>query len=163
MTMRWLLFVVLGTGTLLSGCSPEVKEYVRERDYRTVKRAEARANAKADEKMVASPIANVFDMDGYTTDLGDALAFARVNGRRTLVFLYRDGEAASDQAKSVLNSMHGDSYERVAIDVKANPGVARRYGVSEAPAVVVLSPSGSVAGRVSGGNISQSSVSGLLH
>ncbi|GIX44683.1 MAG: hypothetical protein KatS3mg130_1091 [Candidatus Sumerlaea sp.] len=133
--------MLLGT----SGCSG-LRQHIRQHDFREIRRAEARRRA------APSPIADVLDMNGWTSDLEGAMAFASANGQRTLVFFYREGDAASERTKQTLNAMGRklSSMQRVAINIAKRKDVASRLGVSRAPAVVVLEPSGQIAARESG-------------
>ena len=134
----------------LLGCSQTspVRDQIRQYDFRQANREKLR------EQYAPSPIANVFDMPGWTTDYQGAAAFARVNGRRTVVFVRRDAEAVSEKVVRILNTSSVEqalaSSEKVSVDVAANPAVAQSLGVSETPSLVVLDPSGRAVARASG-------------
>ena len=134
----------------LGGCSETdaLRQQVRQYDFREANRAKLR------EQAVPSPVANVFDMPGWTTDYEGATAFAKVNGRRTVVFVRRDAEAASEKVVRILNSGSVEqalaASEKVSVDVTVNPSAAQNLGVSETPALVVLDSSGRAVARASG-------------
>src|SRR5262245_15856253 len=91
---------VSGLALLLAGCSDGVKEQIRQHDFRTMR------NERRQQQLAAapSPISNVADMPGWTTDLQGAVAFARENGQKTLIFM-QDGKSGNSQKmKSALNS-----------------------------------------------------------
>lgn len=151
--------MLISVGSLmLSGCGGTVTEFVRERDFRNVR-------ATAEVRPAASPLPNVPDMPGWTTDLGSALEFARENGRRTIVFVQQAGHPASERAKAVLTSRAVEDASnqdmRVAFDITAGAGDAGRVGVNEAPALVILDSTGNpVAQRT--GSLSQKGVLAAL-
>lgn len=137
--------MVLG---LLGGCSQGVRSHIRQFDFRESNRAGQPSGG------APSPIANVFDMPGWTTDLDGASAFAAANNRRTVVFVRRQNEAASERVVVVLNGRQGEAAvsdcERVAIDIGMTPSVAARLGVTETPAIIVLDPQGRSVAKRSG-------------
>lgn len=133
---------------VLGGCSQGVRSHIRQFDFRESNRAEQRSGG------APSPIANVFDMPGWTTDLEGAMAFSAANDRRTVVFVRRQNEAASERVVVVLNGRQGEAAvkdsERVAIDIGMTPSVAARLGVTETPAIIVLDPQGRTVAKRSG-------------
>jgi hypothetical protein len=139
------LVVVCAVCGLMVGCSG-VREHVRQYDFRTMKRVAAR------EKAAPSPIADVVDMKGWTSDFDGAMAFARANGQRTVVLLYSEGEAKSEKAKQTVESALANvkDVQKVALNVKKQAGIAQRLGASKTPAVVILDPSGRVISREEG-------------
>jgi hypothetical protein len=141
-------FAAVGTvaALLLSGCSDTVTNHIRQRDFRQLGKGEV------DAKQAASPIANVFDMPGWTTDLESARAFASVNGQKTVLFFYREEQGASDTAKTRLNALSSSTgtMQRVAVDVSKAPQVAAQYGAQNTPAIVVLDPAGNAIAQQSG-------------
>ena len=145
-----MLKIVIGALalTLLSGCSNSVRQHIRQYDFRESSRGE-RGTFGA-----PSPIANVFDMPGWTSDLEGATAFAAANNRDTVVFVRRAGESASERVVVILNGRQGEAAskgsERVAIDIAQTPSLAASLGVTETPAIVVLNPQGSPIASQSG-------------
>jgi hypothetical protein len=135
---------LLGLVVLLAGCSG-VREHVRQYDFRTMRRAAAR------EKAVPSPVADVLDMNGWTSDFDGATAFARVNGQRTVVLFY-GSDRESSKAKGLVEKAAArlTNVQRVALNFEKKRGIATRLGVSQAPAVVVLNQSGRVVAREEG-------------
>jgi glucose/arabinose dehydrogenase len=135
---------------VIAGCAQTsaMRNHVRQYDFREANRQKLRQQA------APSPIANVFDMPGWTSDLEGATAFARVNDRRTVVFIRRDAEGDSDRMVRVLNSRSVEqalaASERVSVDIAAAPSVASSLGVSQTPALVVLDPSGRPLSRTYG-------------
>lgn len=123
---------------LLTGCSDGIRQSIRAHDFRA-QRSQRPAVAPP------SPIANVADMPGWTTDLDGALAFARDNAHKTVVFVQQAGTPASQSMKSVLVSSQTNSaltnVEKVTFDAGSSPDMAARYGVPP-PAVVVLDANG---------------------
>jgi len=134
---------------LLSGCSTGVREHIREYDFRESNKAGGSRSGGA-----PSPIANVFDMPGWTSDLEGATAFAAANGRNTVVFVRRAGESTSERVVVILNGRQGEAAskisERVALDIAQTPSLAAGLGVTETPAIVVLNPQGSPIASQSG-------------
>src|SRR5687768_16240883 len=106
----------------MGGCSDGLKQHIRERDFRAF---------KADKRPVAaaSPIANVADMPGWTTDLESALAFAAENGQKTVIFAQKSGSPVTRSAAGVLNSSAAatamDGKQRVTFDVATAPEMAQ--------------------------------------
>jgi hypothetical protein len=146
LTMKtlWRASAVTLAIAMLSGCS-EVRQHVRQYDFREMNRAAAR------EKAVPSPVADVLDMDGWTSDFDGATAFARVNRQRTIVFFYGQG-SASEKAKRAVDAVvrRMSDVQKVALDITKKKGIASRLGVDRAPAIVVLDPSGRVVTREQG-------------
>lgn len=128
----------------LTACAG-VREHIRQHDFRTMRRAAAR------EKAVPSPVADVLDMSGWTSDFDGATAFARVNRQRTLVFFYGSG-ANSEKAQSLVEKSAArlSDVQKVALNIEKKRGIAARLGVSRAPALVVLDPSGRILAQEEG-------------
>ncbi len=126
---------------ILAGCS-EVRSHIRQYDFRTMRRAAAR------EKAVPSPVADVLDMSGWTSDFDGAVAFARTNGQRTIVLFYGP-DANSSKAKQNAESVarRASNVQKVALDFGKKQGIAARLGVEKAPAIVVLDPSGRIVAK----------------
>ena len=128
---------------MIAGCSQDssLRQQIRKNDFRNVARAEKQA------ANVPSPIADVIDMNGWTSDFDGATAFARVNERKTVVLFYTPGEKASERAKSTVSSVGGSAAGamRVAVDASRQSDLAARYQVTQTPALVVISPTGNVA------------------
>lgn len=153
---KLILVLVAGAALAVGGCSDTLKQQIRQYDYKRMNQAEK------DLARTPSPISNVLDMPGWTTDLEGALAFARVNERPTVVFLYRGGQGASEKAKrDINNTSASDRKERVAIDIGPNPAVAERFSASQTPALLVLDPAGNPVARASG-TISQAQITKAL-
>jgi len=132
---------------VLSGCSDGIRQHIREKDFRAQNRVDPALAA------APSPIANVADMPGWTTDMDGALAFARENGQKTVLFAQNQGNPANTALKNNLNSADVatglDGAQKVTFDAAGNPEVASRYGI-QAPAVVVLDPSGNAIAQQGG-------------
>ncbi|MCX7626264.1 MAG: thioredoxin family protein [Candidatus Sumerlaeaceae bacterium] len=144
---------------LLVGCISAcagVREHVRQYDFRTMRRAAAR------EKAVPSPIADVLDMNGWTSDFDGATAFARVNHQRTIVFFYGP-TSASAKAKSLVEKSVAriSDVQKVALNIEKKRGIAARLGVDRVPAIVVLDASGRVVAREEGA-ITQDTIASAL-
>lgn len=139
----------------LTACAG-VREHIRQHDFRTIRRAAAR------EKAVPSPIADVLDMNGWTSDFAGATAFARVNRQRTVVFFYGSG-ANSEKAKSLVEKSAArlSDVQKVALNIEKNRGIAARLGVSRAPALVVLDPSGRILAQEEG-NLTRERIAEVL-
>ncbi len=153
-TNEWrsaMLKVVTGALALilLSACSTGVRQQIRQYDFRESNRAGGTRSGGA-----PSPIANVFDMPGWTSDLEGATGFAAANDRHTVVFVRRAGESTSERVVVILNGRQGEAAskgsERVAIDIAQTPSLAASLGVTETPAIVVLNPQGSPIASQSG-------------
>lgn len=125
-----------------------MKEHVRQFDFRAPRKEAQKLN------QTPSPIANVFDMPGWTTDLEGATQFASVNSRRTVVFVRRNAEAASEKVVTILNGKQGEravgDSEKVALDISVTPSLVARLGVRETPALVILDSSGKPVASKSG-------------
>lgn len=145
-TVRNLAVAAVGF-LVIAGCSQGVRQHIRQYDFREMNRAETKRMA------APSPIADVFDMPGWSSDLEGAVTFAGTNGYKTAVFVYREDNAATAKAKTSLNAISGrfGTTQRVAVDANRNPGVISRLGLQRMPALVVLDPAGSVIARESGG------------
>lgn len=131
----------------LAGCSDGLKQHIRERDFRAFK-AEKRPVA------AASPIANVADMPGWTTDLESAMAFATENGQRTVIFAQQPGSPATRTAANVLNSGAAgsvlDGKQKVTFDASTAPEMAERFQIRQLPALIVLDAAGTVVAQQQG-------------
>lgn len=150
------VLVLLVTTLVLASCT-SVRQHVRQYDYRTLRRAQARAKA------VASPVADILDMPTWTSDYDAAVAFAGVNGQRTVVFFYEPNHAASEKAKTVVVRTVGtrSDLQKVALPLPSKKAIAARLGVERAPAIVVLDASGRVLTREVG-NLDKATVAGAL-
>lgn len=126
----------------------KVTDFIRGRDYRAVKARNRQYAAPPP----ASPLPNVPDMPGWSTDLKSAEAFARHNGKRVFVLLSpgREGpgtsaapERAALSAPAVVGAM-GENC-RIALSLERAPApLARAASRVDGPALVVLSPDGSL-------------------
>jgi hypothetical protein len=131
-----------------AACSEGIKGSIRQHDFRTYRRAERAAKAPP-----PSPIANVADMPGWTTDLDGALAFARDNSQKTVVFIQGGNPAQDRSMKSALTASQMNSAlarsQKVTFDAGSVPELAARYP-AHPPAVLVLDPAGSVIAQQQG-------------
>jgi hypothetical protein len=148
--VRITAIVALAVASLaiFSACSDGIREQIRSKDFRH-REAAYRPSG------VPSPIANVADMPGWTTDIDGATAFSRDNQQRTIVFVQNGNSPATQAAKKALNdpsvdSALGTSIQRVTLDQTTAPDAASRFGVQQTPAVVLLSSAGTPAGVVQG-------------
>lgn len=130
----------LAASLLLAGCSDGIRQHIRDRDFRQ------RAAAAPGSAAAPSPIANVADMPGWTTDIEGATAFSAENGQRTIVFLQNDVSPSNRVFKTVLNSQEVSAVsnvQRVTFSVNSSPELASRFPVA-APAILVLDPNGTI-------------------
>src|SRR5215218_1812361 len=98
--MTFRMIVVAGVSVaVLAGCSDGIRQSIRKHDFRAQRTAERAANVPP-----PSPIANVADMPGWTTDLDGALAFGRDQGEKTIVFMQAGNDSGSRSMKSSLNA-----------------------------------------------------------
>lgn len=138
----------LGLSLVMGGCTAGLRQQIRAHDFR-MQRAPV-----TNEDAPPSPIADVPGMPDWTTDLEAALAFTRVNGGSTVVFLYQSRAREDEQLKPVLNDPRvisaSQGMQHVAVDIRKRPEVASSYGVSATPAVVVLDANGNVQAQQSG-------------
>lgn len=122
-----------------AGCSDGIRQHIRERDFR------ARNTVNPALAAAPSPIANVADMPGWTTDVEGATAFARENGRKTIVFVQQGNSPATSSMKSALNADQVSSalegVEKITFDAMTAPELAARFPV-QVPGVLVLDPAG---------------------
>lgn len=122
----------------ISGCGG-IRDHVRSKDFRDNSPA-YRATG------VPSPIANVPDMPGWTTDLDSAIAFATENPQKTVVFVQQNGSTQSESIKEILNSSQAETAltdkQKVTINTATAGDVAARFGVTQTPAVIILGPGG---------------------
>ncbi len=140
---------LLGCALLFSGCQG-IREHVRSKDFR-------QAQPAFRDNMTPSPIANVVDMPGWTTDVDGAVAFATENPQNTVLFVQQNGNPQTDAMKKILVSSEAETAlsgkQKVTLNMASSPDVVARYGVRQAPAVVILGPGGvpasQKAGRVS--------------
>ncbi|MGI8908307.1 MAG: hypothetical protein ACR2IE_17675 [Candidatus Sumerlaeaceae bacterium] len=140
--------LLAGCTLALTACSDGIRQHIRQRDFRADRAAERAASLPP-----PSPIANVADMAGWTTDLDGAIAFAKDNGHKTVVFVQAGNSPASQSMKgALLSSPVADAMsnaEKVTFDANTSPQLAARYGVS-APAVVILDMNGTAIGQQQG-------------
>lgn len=129
-----LLCVAFG----ITGCSG-TRDYIRSKDFRDDSPTMRATGA-------ASPIANVHDMPGWTTDVDSAIAFATENPQKTVLFVQRSGDPATDTLKSHLNTPEAErataDKQKVTLNIDTAPGAASRFGITQAPAVVMVGPGG---------------------
>jgi hypothetical protein len=146
---KWLKLVAFAAcSVLIAGCADGIREHIRSKDFRAERAAERAAALPP-----PSPIANVADMPGWTTDLDGAIAFARDNAHKTVVFMQAGNSPQSQAMKSALNSPKTAgalSYaEKVTFDANTAPQLAARYAVPP-PAVIVLDANGTAIGQQQG-------------
>lgn len=122
----------------LVGCGG-VKDYIRSKDFRDNSPA-ARPTG------TPSPVANVPDMPGWTTDLNSAIAFATENPQNTVLFVQRSGAPETEAMKKALISSDAESAlqgkQRVTVNTVTAADVVGRYGITKTPAVVLIGPGG---------------------
>ena len=140
MTMKTLLLTTsVLSAVILTGCEG-VREHIRDKDFRKPGQPAYRPTG------AASPIANVADMPGWTTEYDSAIAFATENPQNTVVFFQQSGNPETEATKKILNSSQAESAlsgkQRVTINMATSPEVAGRLGVRTAPAVVLVGPGG---------------------
>ena len=136
-----------GVAFTLLGCSDGVKENIRKHDFRTLRAEQRQAQIGA---AAPSPIANVADMPGWTTDLQGATVFAKENGQRVLVFVQNGNTGTSQKMKTALNSAKmSDTVQKVTFDQQQSPELASQFNVT-GPAVLVIDGTGNVISRQEG-------------
>ncbi len=139
--------VAAGSMLMVVGCSDGIRQHIREKDFRSKNTVNPALAASP------SPIANVADMPGWTTDIDGSNAFARENGLKTVVFVQQGESPASRAMKTALNADQIRSalegVEKITFDAQSAPELAARYQV-EAPAVVVLDGTGNAVGQQAG-------------
>lgn len=131
-------FTISCVAIIVAGCGG-VKDYIRTKDFRD--------NSPASRPTgTPSPIANVPDMPRWTTDVDAAVAFATENPQKTVLFVQQNGAPETESIKKVLLSSEAESAledkQRVTLNMTTAPDIVARYGVSQAPAVVLLGPGG---------------------
>lgn len=130
----------------LTGCEG-VKEHIRSKDFRDHSPAYRPTGTP-------SPVANVPDMPGWTSDLPSAIAFATENPQNTVVFFQQVGNPQTDALKKLLTDSEVDSAlsnkQKVTLGMADSPDVAAQYGVRQAPAVVIVGPGGVPAAQKTG-------------
>ena len=126
-----------------------IRDRVRKHDFRTVRAAQRQAQLAA----APSPIANVADMPGWTTDFQGATAFAKENNQRTVVFVQDGNSGPSQKMKTALNASEvakiSGGAQRVTIDLQQSPELASQFQV-HGPSVLIMEPSGNVTVRQDG-------------
>lgn len=141
-----LLGFLLCGSMFVTGCEG-VKEHVRSKDYRQPGQPAYRPTG------TPSPIADVADMPGWTSELDSAIAFATENPQNTVVFFQQSGNPQSESTKKLLIDTPEETFadkQRVTVNMAVNPDVAARFGVRQAPAVVMLGPGGVPAKQLNG-------------
>ncbi len=116
-----------------------IKDHVRSKDFRDNSPA-ARATG------TPSPVANVPDMSGWTTDVDAALAFATENPQKTVLFVQQSGAPQTESIKQILSSAEAESAmankQKVTLNMLTAADVVGSYGITQGPAVVLLGPDG---------------------
>lgn len=134
----WKAGLVMSLAVVVAGCGG-TKEFIRSKDFRDRSPA-ARATG------IPSPVANVPDMPGWTTDLDTALAFATENPQKTVLFIQQSGAPQTETIKAHLISSDVENAigekQRVTLNTATAADVLARYGVQQAPAVVLIGPGG---------------------
>ena len=141
---------LLSCALLFSGCQG-IREHIRSKDFRQGAQPAYRDN------MTPSPIANVVDMPGWTTDIDGAVAFATENPQNTILFVQQNGNPQTEAMKKILVSTEAEAAlagkQKVTLNMANSPDATARYGIRQAPAVVIIGPGGvpssQKAGRVS--------------
>ena len=144
------LSLTLSAALVFAGCGG-VKEYIRSKDFRDHSPA-ARPTG------TPSPVANVPDMPGWTTDIDSAIAFATENPQKTVLFVQRSGEPQTEKVKAILTSADAEKVladkQKVTLNTATAADLAARFGITKTPAVVLLGPGG-IAESQKNGNISK--------
>jgi len=121
-----------------AGCG-STREFIRSKDFRQHSPASRPTGTP-------SPIANVPDMPGWTTDIDSAIAFATENPQNTVLFVQRSGAPETEALKKVLTSPEADAAlqnkQRVTLNTATAADVVARFGIAKTPAVVILGPGG---------------------
>ena len=133
--------------TTLTGCEG-VREHIRSKDFRQPGQPAYRATG------TPSPIANIADMPGWTSEIDSAVAFATENPQNTVVIFKQSGNPQSEAIKKNLNSPEAEAAlsgkQKVTLNMATSAEVAARYGVRQSPSVVILGPGGVPSAQKSG-------------
>jgi len=149
--------VLLSVSFTMTGCEG-IREHVRSKDFRD-RSPEARPTG------TPSPIANVADMPGWTTEIDTAIAFATENPQNTVVFMQQSGNPQTEALKKLLVSTEVENAlsnkQKVTLNMATDADIAARYGIRQAPAVVIVGPGGVPAAQKAG-RISKSELLSLV-
>lgn len=133
------LVLVAVTATIALTACEGVRDHIRDKDFRDRSPA-ARTTG------LPSPVANVVDMPGWTSDIDSAIAFATENAQTTILFVQRGGNANSEAMKKILTSgdVQVDSARKqyVTVNAETSPDIVARFGIQSTPAVVKIGPGG---------------------
>lgn len=139
-------------GVALTACAG-IKDHVRSKDFRETASAEPRATG------IPSPVANVPDMSGWTTDIDAAVAFATENPQKTVLFVQQSGAPQTESIKQILTSAEAEKAladkQKVTLNMLTSADIVGRYGITQGPAVVLLGPGG-IPESQKAGNLSKS-------
>src|SRR5690349_7136747 len=145
------LSVALSVAITLAACG-STRDFIRSKDFRDQSPA-ARPTG------TPSPVANVPDMPGWTTDIDAAIAFATENPQKTVLFVQRSGDAQTESLKSILTSSDAEKAladkQKVTLNTATAADLVARFGVTKTPAVVMLGPGG-IAESQKNGKVSKS-------
>jgi hypothetical protein len=145
------LGIALAVTFTLVGCG-STRDFIRSKDFRDQSPA-------ARQTGTPSPVANVPDMPGWTTDVDAAIAFATENPQKTVLFVQRSGDPETEAIKTILNSADAEKAladkQKVTLNTATAADLVARFGVSKTPAVVMLGPGG-IAESQKNGKISKS-------
>lgn len=129
---------IVFAGITLAGCEG-VREQIRSKDFRDNSPAARPTGAP-------SPIADVMDMPGWTSQIDVAVAFATENPQNTVLFMQQGGNPQTEAMKKLLVSSEVDAVlankQKVTLDISRSPDVASRFGIRQTPAVVMIGPGG---------------------
>ncbi len=122
----------------LTACAG-ITDHVRSKDFRE-------SSPAARQTGTPSPVANVPDMPGWTTDVDAALAFATENPQKTVLFVQQSGAPQTESLKKILNSPEAEAAmagkQKVTLNLLTAADVVGRYGITQGPAVALLGPGG---------------------
>lgn len=135
---KFTLGLLICTGIALVGCGG-TREFIRSKDFRDNSPA-ARPTG------TPSPVANVPDMPGWTTDVNSAIAFATENPQKTVLFVQENGASETEAIKKILLSSEADKAlqgkQLVTLNTATAPDIISRFGITKTPAVVLIGPGG---------------------
>lgn len=116
-----------------------IRDHIRSKDFRD-------GSPEYRPTGTPSPIANVHDMPGWTTDIDAAIAFATENPQKTVLFVQQNGVPRNEELKKVLISPDAEKAladkQQVTINATTDAEIVARYGIQQAPAVALIGPGG---------------------
>jgi hypothetical protein len=93
-------------------------------------------------------------MPGWTSQLESAVAFATENPQNTVLFMQQGGNPQSEAMKKLLVSSEVEAAlankQKVTLNMANDADVAARYGIRQAPSLVIIGPGGVPAAQKSG-------------